>query len=118
MSFFDAVKSAFSNYCKFDGRARRSEYWYFVLFNAIVSVILSLLGQKSNVFMILSCVFSLAVLLPELGLSWRRMHDIGKSGAWNFLVLVPIVGTIIVIIWSCRDSEPGTNQYGPNPKGM
>jgi len=118
MSFVDAVKSAFANYVCFSGRARRSEYWYFVLFQVIVSVVLSILTSVTGatIFTVLATLFSLAVLLPSLGLSIRRLHDIGKSGWWLFIGLVPVVGSILLLVWTCKDSEPGDNAYGANPK--
>lgn len=120
MSFSEAVKSAFTNYCKFTGRARRSEYWYFVLFNMLVNAVIMLLGRLAGdkVSSVLSTIYSLAVLLPGLGLCWRRMHDVGKSGGYIFMCLIPLVGWILVLVKLCTDSEPLTNRFGPNPKAV
>ncbi len=124
MTFTEAIQSVFSKYAVFEGRARRSEYWYFVLFTMLVNVVLnigtSLVGGShfAWVFTGASGLFSLATLIPGLAVSWRRLHDIGKSGAWYLLVLIPLVGSIILLIWCCQDSQPGSNMYGPNPKGM
>ena len=118
MSFVEAIKSVFSQYVGFSGRARRSEYWYFVLFEAVISSVLSGLGQKVAAFSVIGGIFALAVLLPGLAVCIRRLHDIGKSGWWILLSLIPVVGGIILIVFACKDSEPGDNQYGPNPKGM
>ena len=113
MNFATAVSTCFRKYADFSGRARRSEFWYFTLFCTIVSTVLSMiLGEQA----VLVSVFSLATLVPTLAVSWRRMHDIGKAGAWVFFSLVPIVGMIMVLIWECKDSQPGENAYGPNPK--
>lgn len=123
MSFGEAIKSGFRNYCKFDGRARRSEYWFFTLFSFIVSTVLSILNSitssqgRPGFFYVLLLLFALATFLPSLGLCWRRLHDVGKSGAWFFIGLIPVVGTIILLVWFCKDSQPGVNHYGPNPKG-
>ena len=119
MSFTEAIQHVFSNYAKFDGRARRSEYWYFTLFNVIINVVLNLLASTtgSNIVTVLSGIFALAVLVPGLAVFWRRMHDIGKSGAYFLLNLIPLVGGIILLVFLCKDSDPGENQYGPNPKG-
>lgn len=121
MSFGDAVHSALSKYACFTGRARRSEYWYFVLFEMIVSAALtgtlSFLGARESVVESLTSLVSLALLLPGLGLVWRRLHDIGKSGANYFWVFVPIVGWILLLVWLCRDGDPGPNRYGSDPKG-
>lgn len=120
MSFGEAIHSVFSNYCQFSGRARRSEYWYFVLFNALVtgaiSGALSVFSVKEEVVSSILSLWSLAVLLPRLGLIWRRFHDIGKSGANYFWVLVPLVGLILYLVWMCRAGDPGPNRFGPDPK--
>ena len=118
MSFVESITTVLTKYCDFSGRARRSEFWWFYLANIILSSVLSGLGRGSSIVMVISVIVSLALLLPELGVGVRRLHDIGKSG-WNLLFgLIPIVGFILLIIWFCKDSEPGDNQYGPNPKGM
>lgn len=115
MSFVDAVKSCLSQYVGFQGRARRSEYWYFCLFNVILGVVASIIAQLTGV-KILSTLVTLALLLPGIAVDIRRMHDIGKSGWWILISFVPVVGAILLIVWCCKDSEPGENQYGPNPK--
>lgn len=117
MSFPEAIKSVFSNYANFSGRARRSEYWYFTLFTMIINGVLSGAQQAGwNFASIIAGIFSLAVFIPSLAVSWRRLHDIGKSGLWEFIALVPFVGWILLIYWNCKDSDPETNQYGPCPK--
>lgn len=118
MSFGEAIKSVFQNYVNFSGRARRSEYWYFALFSGIIGFVFGfiegVLGE-SMLLAILSVVVSLGLLLPSLSVSVRRLHDIGKSGWW-ILIQLTIVGIIPMFIWFCRDSQPGENQYGLNPK--
>jgi len=118
MGFSEAVASVFKNYANFKGRARRSEYWFFVLFNMIASGLLTGISTASEnrVFLILSSIYSLAVIIPTLAVIWRRLHDIGKSGASYFVALIPLVGAIILLVWLCKDSQPGDNQYGPSPK--
>ena len=106
----------FSNYANFQGRARRSEYWYFVLFYGIVMLCLSLLALIPGA-VLLTVIFWLGTVVPNLAVSWRRLHDTGRSGAWVFLSLVPLVGVLILILWMAEDSQPGTNPFGPNPKG-
>ena len=108
MSFTEAISSAFSKYADFSGRARRSEFWFFTLFCFIISVLLTFIG--------LSWIFAIATIIPSLSITWRRMHDIGKSGAYSLLAFIPVVGWILVLIWCCTDSQPGSNMYGPNPK--
>ena len=120
MGFGEALQSVFSKYATFSGRARRSEYWYFFLFNVIINIVLNTLyvATNSTIFTALIGLYSLAALVPGLAVSWRRMHDIGKSGAYYCFILIPLVGAIILLVWMCKDSYPGINQYGPNPKGM
>lgn len=116
MSFTDAIKSVFSQYANFSGRARRSEYWYFVLFNLVVTAVLRGLGEASGIFSVIAGLASLALFVPGIAVAVRRLHDIGKSGWFFLFVLIPVVGAIILIIWYCKDSDPGDNAYGPNPK--
>ena len=118
MSFVEAIQSCFSQYVGFSGRARRSEYWFFVLFETLVGVVCSMLLAitGSGIFMALSYVASIACFLPALSVGIRRLHDIGKSGWWWFIALVPLVGSILLLVWMCKDSEAGDNEYGANPK--
>lgn len=119
MSFGEAVKSVFSKYATFSGRARRSEYWYFVLLSVIVSVVFGILSRFiGNIGTVLASIWSLAILVPTLAVIWRRLHDAGRSGAWYFIILVPLVGAIILLVFLCKDSQPGENRFGPNPKGV
>lgn len=115
ISFQDAIRLGFENYCNFKGRASRSEYWYWILFTVIVSAVFRLLGLAADFFSIIGGLVSLALLLPSLGLSWRRMHDIGKGGGWFFISLIPLVGWIIFIVWCCQPSEPQANRFGDVP---
>jgi uncharacterized membrane protein YhaH (DUF805 family) len=96
------------NYANFNGRARRSEYWYFVLFNIIASVVLTIVGItiKNN---ILSNLYSLAILIPSIAVGVRRMHDVGKSG---WFILIPIYNLIL----ACTNGVEGENEYGADPK--
>ncbi len=112
------------NYAVFDGRARRREYWYFVLFNVVISIVLGVVDgvtgtlSEEHGFGLLGGLYMLAVLLPSLAVGVRRLHDIGRSG-WLLLIgIVPIVGAIALLILACLDSQPGDNEYGPNPKGV
>ena len=108
---------AFKNYANFNGRARRKEYWMFVLFNVIVAFVIGIIAGIIH-FSWLSTLYSLAVLCPSLALCFRRLRDIGKSGVWILVSLIPLVGWIWMLILLCKDSDPGANQYGENPKGM
>ena len=102
-------------YAKFFGRARRSELWYFALFNFIVSLGLGMVDAFTGLGF-LSSVYGLAVLVPSLAVGVRRLHDTGKSGWWILVGLVPLIGWIVLIVFYLQDSQPFDNQYGPNPK--
>jgi uncharacterized membrane protein YhaH (DUF805 family) len=98
-------------YIVFEGRARRQEYWVFVLINFVISVILALLS-----FGALETLYGLAVFLPSIAVSFRRLHDTDRSGWWLLLGLIPLLGALVLIYFFVQDSTPGTNQYGSNPK--
>ena len=115
MGFGDAVKQALGKYATFSGRARRSEYWYFTLFNVIVSFVAGILDAVIGV-PATQVLVGLALLLPGLAVSVRRLHDIGRSGWW-LLIAFTIIGIILLIVWYCQDSDPGQNQHGSSPKG-
>ena len=103
-------------YAVFSGRARRKEYWYFFLFNVIISIVLGWIGNLLWTYNVLSGLYSLAVLLPSLGVLIRRLHDTDHSGWWLFISLIPLIGTIWLLVLVVSDSDAGTNQYGPSPK--
>ncbi len=105
------------NYVGFSGRARRKEYWMFVLFNFLAGVVASVIDGILGTMMIYS-LYSLAALLPGLAVCARRLHDTDRSGWWILISLIPLVGIIVLIVFLCQDSKPGENQYGANPKGM
>jgi uncharacterized membrane protein YhaH (DUF805 family) len=105
-------------YATFGGRARRTEFWMFVLINFIISAVLSIIWRATgNVALeVVYYLYAVAVLIPGIAVTVRRLHDTGRSGGWWFIVLIPIVGGIILIVFCAQDSQPGPNQYGPNPK--
>ncbi len=117
MSWYLAV---LKNYAGFDGRARRKEYWMFALVNFVVAVALSLIAQATNstAVTIIYYVYALAVLVPGIAVLVRRLHDIGKSGAWVWIALIPIVGGIWLIVLAATAGNPGANQYGADPKAV
>ena len=114
---------ALKKYAVFGGRSRRKEYWYFVLFNIIVGVVLAaidaLLGtfSSSSNIGLLSGIYSLAVLIPTLAVTVRRLHDIDRTGWWILIGLVPLIGGIVLLVFALLGSTPGSTRYGPNPKG-
>lgn len=110
--------ACWNKYATFSGRARRKEYWMFVLFNFLFAAGIQIVDTALGATGALSALYSLAVFLPGLAVCVRRLHDIGKSGWWCLIVLVPIVGAVAMIVFACTDSQPGDNAYGPNPKEM
>ena len=114
MNWYIAV---LQKYAVFSGRAGRTEYWMFFLFNFIFSLAASLIGMLTfGILYIVSIAYGLAVLVPALAVGVRRLHDVGKSGWYYFIILIPIAGPIWFLVLMCTDSQPGDNQYGPNPK--
>ncbi|ATF11314.1 DUF805 domain-containing protein [Brevibacillus sp. HB1.2] len=107
--------SVLKKYVAFEGRARRQEYWMFTLFNIIVSMVIALVDYLIGTGSILGMIYSLAVLLPSLSVTARRLHDTGKSGWWILLSFIPLIGAIVLLIFLCKDGE-GDNKYGANPK--
>ena len=110
-------------YLVFEGRARRKEYWFFVLFNIIIAMILAIidgtigtLNPETGVGL-LSGIYSLAVLIPTFAVAIRRLHDTDRSGWWLLIGLVPLLGGLVLLVFFVLDGTPGTNQFGPNPKG-
>ncbi len=124
MGMMDYVKVVYNKYTDFSGRARRSEYWYFTLFNSLIVLalyipVIALIAAQSSYYfvpLIIITLFSLAVVLPSIAVAVRRLHDTGRSG-WFYLVgLIPLVGGVILLVFLIADSQPGTNSWGPNPK--
>jgi len=116
---------ALKQYADFSGRARRKEYWMFTLFNMIIIYALILVMMVGNAIksselsllgMVLYGGYALAIIVPSLAVCVRRLHDIGKSGWYFFIGLIPLVGGIILLIWLFKDSQAGKNEYGANPK--
>lgn len=108
-------------YAVFTGRARRSEYWFFTLFNFLIALVLGFIdgifGTVSELGIgMLGFIYGLAVLVPGIAVGVRRLHDTGKTGWWLLLAFIPIIGAIILIVFFVQDSEAGENEYGPNPK--
>ncbi|MEU9173730.1 DUF805 domain-containing protein [Streptomyces sp. NPDC048420] len=112
MSWFIEV---LKKYAVFSGRARRKEYWMYMLFVVIIYAVLLGIGIAAKVAW-LPIIFYVGILLPSLGVTIRRLHDTGRSGWWILFGLVPLVGGITLFVFSVLDSEPGDNKYGPNPK--
>lgn len=115
--FMECVKYCFNHYARFRGRARRPEFWYFVLFNFLVGLALGivdgmLFGFESDVS-IFNSLYSLAVFVPTIAVGARRLHDIGRSGWWQLIMLIPLIGIIVLIVWWASRGEESANEYGP-----
>lgn len=123
MGFAEAIQSCFKQYIGFTGRARRSEYWWFVLFGLIVGIVADLIdamlgtmSEDTNVGVV-GAIVGLALLLPSIAVAIRRLHDTSRSGWWILIGLIPVVGWIILIVFYVQDSHPD-NEYGPSPKAV
>jgi uncharacterized membrane protein YhaH (DUF805 family) len=120
MNFAEAIRSCFHNYVGFTGRARRSEYWWFALFGLLVSIVATTLDVAFGSMDgdtnagVIGGIVGLALLLPSIAVTIRRLHDTSRSGWWILLGFIPIVGAIILIVFYCLDSS-GDNEYGPSP---
>ena len=107
---FDYYTKVLKNYANFEGRARRSEYWYFYLVNILISIGLGIVDGVAGLATFgIADIYSLAILIPGIAVGVRRMHDVGKSG---WFILIPIYNLIL----ACTEGEQGSNEYGPNPK--
>lgn len=116
--FVDALQK----YAVFSGRAQRSEYWYFFLFYFLLAVAAAILDGLVESFSrhagmgVFSGILALGLLLPSLAVSVRRLHDIDRSGWWLLIAVIPLFGAIVLLVFTAKDSQPGSNRFGPNPK--
>ena len=111
-------------YATFSGRAQRAEYWWFYLISTLIIIGLSLIDQATGTLDeetgmgLLTTLYSLAILIPSIAVGVRRLHDTGRSGWWLLIGLIPVIGSIVLIVFFVLDSEPGDNAYGANPKAL
>lgn len=120
---FDLMFQPLRKYADFQGRARRSEYWLFWLFQVVVNIVLSIVGsivsggdpQSAASYGLLG-LFGLALLIPNLAVSFRRLHDTNRSAWWLLIALIPFVGGLVLLIFMVLDGTPGENRFGPDPK--
>jgi uncharacterized membrane protein YhaH (DUF805 family) len=116
MNMIEAVKAVFSNYATFSGRARRAEYWWFVLFSLIVSIVLALLtGDPSSGTGLIGAIWSLATFIPSIAVGVRRLHDIDRTGWWLLICFIPLIGWIVLIVFFATRGQIGPNRFGADP---
>jgi uncharacterized membrane protein YhaH (DUF805 family) len=113
---------ALRKFATFSGRARRSEYWYFTLFNLIIEIVLAVIDMATGLYSqgtgvgVLSGIFGIAMILPSIAVGIRRLHDTNRSGWWLLIGVIPLLGAIVLLIFMVLDSDAGENRFGPNPK--
>ncbi len=120
MDFQTAVRTCLAKYATFSGRAARSEFWWFVLFNVLANFALGLIdtaifGTAPDSAAIFAPLFSLAMLIPNIAVAVRRLHDTDRSGWWYLLILIPLIGIIVLIVWWATPGTRGPNRFGPDP---
>lgn len=125
MNFITAVKTCFSKYVVFQGRARRAEYWWWTLFVLMGSFLLGgvemvffgvpEIGGSADVASPLAGIFSLATFLPGISVWVRRLHDVNRSGWWMLLIIIPLFGWLILLYWALSKGDTGPNRFGPDP---
>jgi len=101
-------------YVEFSGRARRKEYWMFTLFNLIIALVLGFVDSSG----VVGVIYALAVFLPSIAVSIRRLHDTGRSGWWMLLLLLPLIGAIVLLVFMIFEGNAGQNEYGADPKAV
>ncbi len=121
MSFVEAVTYAIQDFAVFEGRSRRSEYWYYYLFTCLVGlalgIIFGIIARLTNFpLLIVQSVLIFIVCIPQIALTVRRLHDTNKSGWYWFVIFIPFVGVILFFYWLVKDSDYGDNDYGASPK--
>ncbi len=105
-------------YAEFSGRARRKEYWMFCLFNFLAGIVIGIVDTVLGAGGLLCGLYNLAVLVPSLAVTARRLHDTDRSGWMMLIALIPLVGAIVLLVFMCLDSKPGDNRFGANPKAI
>jgi uncharacterized membrane protein YhaH (DUF805 family) len=117
MGFGEAISSVLKNYATFSGRAPRSEYWYWALFFFIASIVATAIDMmlfSESGYSPLTTVLSLGLLVPNISVAVRRLHDIGRTGWW-FLIAFTVIGIILLLVWACTKGTTGPNGYGQDP---
>ncbi len=117
MSFQEAISSGLSRYFDFNTRSSRSEYWYWVLFVVLLSIVTGVIDAIIFDAPILRSLVTLGLLIPGIAVGVRRLHDIDRSGWWYLIVLIPLIGALVLIYWFVQPGTQGSNEYGDNPLG-
>ena len=119
MELIDNFIAVLRKFTVFSGRARRREYWLFMLAGLIISVVLNVLALIpgiGTIFNVLLGIAGLVLLLPSISVGIRRLHDVGRPGKHYLIILVPLIGVILLIMWMAKEGLPEANEYGVNPK--
>lgn len=120
MTFQEAISAGFAGYVDFNTRSSRSAYWFWTLFVLLVSIATAVIDSLvfgAGTISPLNTLASLALLLPGLAVSVRRLHDIDRSGWWILIIFIPLIGLLVLIYWAVQPGTPGTNEYGDDPLG-
>jgi uncharacterized membrane protein YhaH (DUF805 family) len=115
MTFSEAVKDGFDHYTKFDGRASRPAFWWWFLFGVLVAIGANIIDAIIGTWGVVNGLAALALLLPNLSVAIRRLHDTDHSGWWVLIGLIPLIGFIVLLVFYLREGDPGENRYGPPP---
>jgi uncharacterized membrane protein YhaH (DUF805 family) len=115
MTFTEAIKSGFDHYVVFDGRASRPAYWWWFLFGVLVAIGANIIDAAIGTFGVISGIASLALLLPNISVSIRRLHDTDHSGWWLLIIFLPIIGFIVLLVFYLREGDVSENRFGPPP---
>jgi len=113
---------ALKKYAVFAGRARRKEFWFFMLFNTLITVALAMIDMWTGTYDedvglgLLSGLYAVAMIVPSIAVTVRRLHDTDRSGWWYLLLFIPLIGALVILVFMLLDSQRGSNRFGPNPK--
>ena len=116
MGFGQAIFTCLSKYADFHGRAARPEYWWFALFNALISILASIVDKAAIGYPVLQAIVALALIVPTVAVAVRRLHDTDRSGWWLLIVFVPLIGGLALLVWFCLRGTAGDNRFGPAPQ--
>jgi uncharacterized membrane protein YhaH (DUF805 family) len=117
MTFGEAIQSGLRNYVTFSGRAPRSEYWWFFLFGLLCSIAGEILDAATGGAGLINLAVAFGLFLPSLAMAVRRLHDVDRSGWWYLIILIPLIGLIVLLVWFVTRGTTGDNRFGPDPLG-